>query len=325
MHGIVRRSSSFNTHRIDHIYQDKHQSNVRLHLHYGDLCDATVLLTLITAIRPDEIYNLGSMGHVKISFDMPEYTANCDGLGVLRLLNAIRSAGLENKTRLYQASTSELFGKVREVPQSETTPFYPNSPYAVAKQYAYWIIVNYREAYGMHLTNGILFNHESPRRGPTFVTRKITRAIARIHNKMDETIFLGNIDCQRDWGHARDYVEGMWKMLQQDKPSDYVLATGESHTVREFVEEAFSVIGINIKWIGPTGSVDEIGVDADDESRTLVKIDPSYFRPTSVGILLGDPSKAESTFGWKSTTTFKELVREMVTEDLKLVEKMTKS
>jgi GDPmannose 4,6-dehydratase len=259
------------------------------------------------------------MSHVKVSFDMPEYTADCDGVGVLRMLDAIRACGMEKEVKFYQASTSELYGKVREVPQSETTPFYPRSPYAVAKQYAYWILVNYREAYGMHLTNGILFNHESPRRGRTFVTRKITTAVARIHVGLEKCLYLGNIDAKRDWGHARDYVEGMWRMLQQDKADDYVLATGETHTVREFVEKSFACVGTTIVWKGPSGTVDEIGVDAKDESRVLVRIDPRYFRPTEVDLLLGNPNKAKEVLGWTATTSFDNLVKEMMQEDLKMV------
>lgn len=308
VHGIVRRSSSFNTGRIDHIYRDRHESGVKLFLHYGDLCDATNLITIIANVKPSEIYNLGAMSHVKVSFDMPEYTADCDGVGVLRMLDAIRAAGLQDSVRFYQASTSELYGKVQEVPQSETTPFYPRSPYAVAKQYAYWILINYREAYGMHLSNGILFNHESPRRGQTFVTRKITTSVARIVEKKDKCLYLGNIDAKRDWGHAKDYVEGMWRMLQQEKSDDYVLATGETHTVREFVEKAFKVAGIEIKWMGKRGTVDEIGVDATDESRVLVKIDPRYFRPTEVELLLGDPTKAKNVLGWVHKTDRKSVV-----------------
>jgi len=323
VHGIIRRSSSFNTGRIDHIYKDRHTTGVKLFLHYGDLCDATNLISIIAKVKPDEIYNLGAMSHVKVSFDMPEYTADADGVGVLRMLDAIRACGMEKKVRFYQASTSELYGKVREVPQSETTPFYPRSPYAVAKQYAFWLLVHYREAYGKHRTNGILFNHESPRRGQTFVTRKITTAVARIHEGIDKCLYLGNIDAKRDWGHARDYVEGMWRMLQQDEPDDYVLATGETHTVREFVEKAFKVVGTTIKWTGETGTVDEIGVDAADESRQLVKIDPRYFRPTEVELLLGDPTKAEKHFGWKFSTSFDNLVKEMVEEDLKMVRGVT--
>jgi len=319
VHGIIRRSSSFNTGRIDHIYKDRHETGVKLFLHYGDLCDATNLITIISNVRPTEIYNLGAMSHVKVSFDMPEYTADCDGVGVLRMLDAIRACGLEKEVRFYQASTSELYGKVREIPQSETTPFYPRSPYAVAKQYAFWILVNYREAYGMHLTNGILFNHESPRRGRTFVTRKISAAVANIHAGKEKCLYLGNIDSKRDWGHARDYVKGMWMMLQVDEPDDYVLATGETHTVREFVEKAFAVVGTTIKWMGPTGTVDEIGVDANDESNVLVRIDPKYFRPTEVDLLLGDATKAKNKIGWESETPFNELVREMVEEDVKMV------
>ena len=319
VHGIIRRSSSFNTGRIDHIYKDRHDTGVKLFLHYGDLCDATNLISIIANVRPTEIYNLGAMSHVKVSFDMPEYTADCDGVGVLRMLDAIRACGLEKEVKFYQASTSELYGKVQEVPQSETTPFYPRSPYAVAKQYAYWILVNYREAYGMHLTNGILFNHESPRRGRTFVTRKITTAVARINEGLDKCLYLGNIDAKRDWGHARDYVEGMWRMLQQDESDDYVLATGETHTVREFVEKAFAVVGTTIKWSGPSGTVDEIGVDAENEDNVLVRIDPQYFRPTEVELLLGDPTKAKRKIGWESSTSFNQLVKEMVEEDVKMV------
>ena len=288
-------------------------------MHYGDLCDATNLITIISQVRPTEIYNLGAMSHVKVSFDMPEYTADCDGVGVLRMLDAIRACGMEKTVKFYQASTSELYGKVREIPQSETTPFYPRSPYAVAKQYAFWILVNYREAYGMHLTNGILFNHESPRRGRTFVTRKISAAVAHIDAGIEKCLYLGNIDSKRDWGHARDYVEGMWRMLQQDEADDYVLATGETHTVREFVEKAFAVVGTTIKWMGPSGTVDEYGVDANDEERVVVRIDPKYFRPTEVELLLGDPTKAKNKIGWESSTPFDELVREMVEEDVKMV------
>ena len=288
-------------------------------MHYGDLCDATNLITIISQVRPTEIYNLGAMSHVKVSFDMPEYTADCDGVGVLRMLDAIRACGMEKTVKFYQASTSELYGKVREIPQSETTPFYPRSPYAVAKQYAFWILVNYREAYGMHLTNGILFNHESPRRGRTFVTRKISAAVAHIDAGIEKCLYLGNIDSKRDWGHARDYVEGMWRMLQQDEADDYVLATGETHTVREFVEKAFAVVGTTIKWMGPTGTVDEYGVDADNEERVVVRIDPKYFRPTEVELLLGDPTKAKNKIGWESSTPFDQLVREMVEEDVKMV------
>ncbi|GMH81144.1 hypothetical protein TrVE_jg8654 [Triparma verrucosa] len=320
VHGIVRRSSSFNTGRIDHIYKDRHDTGVKLFLHYGDLCDSSNLIQLISSIKPTEIYNLGAMSHVKVSFDMPEYTADCDGIGVLRLLDAMRSAGLQDSVKFYQASTSELYGKVQEVPQSETTPFYPRSPYAVAKQYAFWMLVNYREAYGMHLTNGILFNHESPRRGRTFVTRKITACVARINKGLEKCLYLGNIDSKRDWGHARDYVEGMWRMLQQDKPDDYVLATGETHTVREFVEKSFAYIGITIAWIGERGSVEEKGVDSSDENRVLVQIDPKYFRPTEVDLLLGDPAKAKEKLGWEATTKFEDLVKDMMEADMAKVE-----
>jgi len=319
VHGIIRRSSSFNTGRIDHIYKDRHETGVKLFLHFGDLCDATNLISIISTVKPAEIYNLGAMSHVKVSFDMPEYTADADGIGVLRMLDAIRAAGMEKEVRFYQASTSELYGKVQEVPQSETTPFYPRSPYAVAKQYAFWILVNYREAYGMHLTNGILFNHESPRRGRTFVTRKITASVARIAAGIEKTLYLGNIDSKRDWGHARDYVEGMWRMLQQDEPDDYVLATGETHSVREFVEKAFGHAGFTVKWKGPTGTIEEIGVEEGNEDRVLVKIDPSYFRPTEVDLLLGDPTKAKKKLGWESSTSFEQLVKEMVETDIAMV------
>lgn len=319
VHGIIRRSSSFNTDRINHLYHDRNETGVKLFLHYGDLCDATNLINIISTVKPDEIYNLGAMSHVKVSFDMPDYTVDCDGLGVLRMLDAMRACGLEKSTRFYQAGTAELYGKVREIPQSETTPFHPCSPYAVAKQYAYWIIINYREAYDMYLTNGILFNHESPRRGETFVTRKITMSVARIHCGIEQCLYLGNIDAKRDWGHARDFVEGMWKMLQQDTPDDYVLATGETRTVREFVEKAFAVVGKIIKWCGEKGTVDETGVDAMDESRTLVRIDSAYFRPTEVDVLCGDPTKAKKVLGWESKTKFDDLVKEMVEEDLKMV------
>ena len=300
------------------MYKDRHETGVKLFLHYGDLCDATNLITIIAKVKPTEIYNLGAMSHVAVSFDMPEYTADCDGVGVLRMLDAIRSAGLTNEVKFYQASTSELYGKVQEVPQSETTPFYPRSPYAVAKQYAFWILVNYREAYGMHLTNGILFNHESPRRGKTFVTRKITTAVARIHLNIEKCLFLGNIDAKRDWGHARDYVEGMWMMMQKDTSDDYVLATGETHTVREFVEKAFAYVGTTIEWKGARGTIDEIGVDKNDPSRVLVRIDPRYFRPTEVELLLGDPAKAKRNLGWVAKTSFEDLVKEMVEADVQM-------
>ncbi|GFH55049.1 hypothetical protein CTEN210_11525 [Chaetoceros tenuissimus] len=322
VHGIIRRASIFNTGRIEHIYRDAHETGVKIFLHYGDLCDATNLITIIANVRPTEIYNLGAMSHVKVSFDLPEYTVDCDGVGVLRMLDAIRACGLEDEVKFYQASTSELYGKVQAIPQSETTPFYPRSPYAVAKQYAYWILVNYREAYGMKLYNGILFNHESPRRGRTFVTRKITSAVAKIHYGKEKCLYLGNIDAKRDWGHARDYVEGMWMMLQTDKPDDFVLATGYTHTVREFVEKSFAVIDIKIKWKGPTGTIHEVGVDSDNEDRVLVRIDPNYFRPTEVDLLLGDARKAKKTFGWTPKTSFDDLVKEMVEEDLILAKNL---
>lgn len=316
VHGIKRRSSSFNTGRIDPILHDKHEEGVRLLLHYGDLTDASNLIRLISLVRPDEIYNLAAQSHVKVSFETPEYTANADGIGTLRILEALRILGLEKTTRFYQASTSELYGKVQSVPQSETTPFYPRSPYAAAKLYAYWITVNYREAYGIHASNGILFNHESPIRGETFVTRKISRAVAAIELGLQERLYLGNLDAKRDWGHARDYVEGMWRMLQQSEGDDYVLATGETHSVREFVERAFARVGREIAWRG-TG-VDEKGVDA-RTGDVLVEIDPAYFRPTEVDLLLGDPTKARERLGWVHRTPFAALVEEMVDADLELL------
>lgn len=318
VHGIIRRSSSFNTGRINHIYKDRHMTGVQLFLHYGDLTDSTNLCQIVTSIRPVEIYNLGAQSHVKVSFDQSEYTANVDGIGCLRLLNAMRMAGLTETCKFYQASTSELYGKVREVPQSETTPFYPRSPYAVAKQYAFWICVNYREAYGMFASNGILFNHESPRRGPTFVTRKITRATVRIKRGLQSCIYLGNLSARRDWGHARDYVEGMWRMLQQETPDDFVLSTGEMHTVREFVELSFAEVGITIEWKGE--GVDEVGVDAANPETILVKVDPAYFRPTEVEQLLGDPTKAKTVLGWVRTVDFPNLVRDMITHDMAKVD-----
>jgi GDPmannose 4,6-dehydratase len=313
VHGVKRRSSSFNTARIDDIYEDPHTPDPRLILHYGDMTDSTNLIRIVQETQPDEIYNLAAQSHVQVSFETPEYTANADALGTLRLLEAIRILGLEKRTRFYQASTSELYGKVQEVPQRETTPFYPRSPYAAAKLYAFWIVVNYREAYGMHASNGILFNHEGPMRGETFVTRKITRAVAAIHRGLQERLYLGNLDARRDWGHARDYVEGMWRMLQQEEPDDYVLATGEMHTVREFVERAFAEVGVTIRWQGK--GVDEVGLDA-ATGTVRVSVDPRYFRPTEVEQLLGDPSKARQRLGWHHTTTFPELVREMVAADL---------
>jgi len=313
VHGIKRRSSSFNTGRVDHLYQDPHDTGLRFVLHYGDMTDATNLIRIVQDTQPDEIYNLAAQSHVQVSFETPEYTANADGLGALRLLEAIRILGMEKRVRFYQASTSELYGAVREVPQRETTPFYPRSPYAAAKLYAYWITVNYREAYGLHASNGILFNHEGPTRGETFVTRKITRAVAAIKQGSQEILFLGNLDARRDWGHARDYVEGMWRILQQTEPDDYVLATGDAHSVREFVELAFAEIGVRIAWKGK--ALDEEGIDA-TSGRVLVKVDPRYFRPTEVDLLLGDPSKARAKLGWQHKVSFEELVAEMVAADL---------
>ena len=316
VHGIKRRSSSFNTHRIDHLYNDPHDKVSTFHLHYGDLTDATNLIRIIQEVSPTEIYNLGAQSHVQVSFETPEYTANADALGTLRILEAIRLLGKEESCRFYQASTSEMFGKSEERPQKETTPFYPRSPYAAAKLYAYWICINYREAYGLHASNGILFNHESPIRGETFVTRKITRAVAAIELGLEECIFLGNLDSVRDWGHARDYVEGMWRILQQPKPDDYVLATGEPHSVREFVEKAFLEVSKVVKWRGK--GPDEQGVDK-VSGEVLVRIDPRYYRPTEVKFLLGDPSKAGKVLGWQHSTSFQELVREMVASDLRLL------
>jgi GDPmannose 4,6-dehydratase len=316
VHGVKRRASSFNTERVDHLYVDPHEHDTRFSLHHGDLTDATNLIRLVQETQPDEIYNLAAQSHVQVSFETAEYTANADALGTLRLLEAIRILGLGNQTRFYQASTSELFGEVAEVPQRETTPFYPRSPYAAAKLYAYWITINYREAYGYHASNGILFNHESPIRGETFVTRKITRAVAAIALGLQERLYIGNLDAMRDWGHARDYVEGMWLMLQQDQPDDYVLATGEAHSVREFVERAFACTDRQILW--RSSGVDEIGIDA-RSGKDLVRVDPGYFRPTEVDLLQGDPSKARSKLGWRHRTTFPDLVREMVEADLILV------
>ena len=316
VHGVKRRSSSFNTARIDHLYQDPHEKGARLHLHYGDMTDSTNLIRIVQEVRPDEIYNLAAQSHVQVSFDTAEYTANADAIGTLRLLEALRLLGLAEKTRFYQASTSELYGLVQEVPQSETTPFYPRSPYGVAKLYAYWITVNYREAYGMHASNGILFNHESPLRGETFVTRKITRAVAANHLGLQDLLWLGNLDAKRDWGHARDYVEGMWRIVQQDKGDDFVLATGETNTVRKFVELAFAETGITLDWTG--AGVDEVG-RCTRTGKTLVKVDPRYFRPTEVDLLIGDPAKAKRLLGWEATTTLAELVSEMVREDIKAV------
>jgi len=316
VHGIKRRSSSFNTGRIDHIYQDPHERGARLHLHYGDMTDSTNLIRIVQEVQPDEIYNLAAQSHVQVSFDTAEYTANADAIGTLRLLEALRLLKLTDRTRFYQASTSELYGLVQEVPQSEKTPFYPRSPYAVAKLYAYWITVNYREAYGIHASNGILFNHESPIRGETFVTRKITRAVAAIHLGLQDRLWLGNLDAKRDWGHARDYVEGMWRIVQHAHGDDFVLATGETHEVREFVTRAFAEVGITIEWQGE--GVDEKGRCA-QTGRELVVVDPRYFRPTEVDLLIGDPAKAREKLGWTARTTFAELVAEMVREDLKTV------
>jgi GDPmannose 4,6-dehydratase len=313
VHGIKRRSSSFNTERLDHLIHDPHEQGVSFHLHYGDVTDATNIIRIVQETQPDEIYNLAAQSHVQVSFETPEYTANADGLGTLRFLEAIRILGREDKTRFYQASTSELFGKVQEVPQRETTPFYPRSPYAAAKLYAHWITVNYREAYGMHASCGILFNHESPIRGETFVTRKITRAVASIKHGRQSRLFLGNLDALRDWGHARDFVEGMWLILQQREPDDYVLATGESHSVREFVEKAFAQIGKTIVWRG--SGVEEKGVER-ATGEVLVEVDPRYFRPTEVETLLGDPSKAHSRLGWHHKTSFDQLVKDMVDADM---------
>jgi GDPmannose 4,6-dehydratase len=316
VHGVKRRSSSFNTERVDHLYHDLHEGNVRFFLHYGDMTDATNLIRIVQDVRPTEIYNLAAQSHVQVSFETPEYTANADALGTLRLLEAIRILRMEKLVRFYQASTSELYGKVQEVPQRETTPFYPRSPYAAAKLYGYWMTVNYREAYGMHASNGILFNHEGPTRGETFVTRKITRAVAAIERGLQDKLYLGNLDAKRDWGHARDFVEGMWLMLQQAVPDDYVLATGETHSVREFVEKAFAHVGRRIEWHG-SGS-EEKGLEA-GSGRALVEIDSRYFRPTEVDFLCGDPSKARAKLGWTHKVSFDALVREMVDSDLDAV------
>jgi GDPmannose 4,6-dehydratase len=316
VHGVKRRSSSFNTGRIEDIYQDPHAENARFHLHYGDLTDSTNLIRLVQETQPDEIYNLAAQSHVAVSFETPEYTANSDGIGALRLLEAIRILGLEKTTRFYQASTSELYGLVQEVPQSETTPFYPRSPYAAAKLYAYWIVVNYREAYGMHASNGILFNHESPLRGETFVTRKITRAAAAISLGRQDKLYLGNLDAKRDWGHAREYVRGMWLMLQQEVADDYVLATGETTPVRTFVEWAFDHVGIPLQWRGE--GVAEKGYCA-ETGRCLIEVDPRYFRPTEVDLLIGDPTKAHEKLGWSHKMTVRDLARDMMEADLKVM------
>ncbi|WP_020175437.1 GDP-mannose 4,6-dehydratase [Methyloferula stellata] len=318
VHGVKRRASLINTDRVDHLYQDPHTPDLRFFLHYGDVTDSTNLIRLIQEVKPDEIYNLAAQSHVLVSFETPEYTANADGLGTLRLLEAIRILGMEKTCRFYQASTSELYGKVQAVPQNETTPFYPRSPYGVAKLYAYWITVNYREAYGMHASNGILFNHEGPTRAETFVTRKITRAVAAIELGLQEKLFLGNLDAKRDWGHARDYVEGMWRIVQQAEPDDYVLATGETHSVREFTELAFKEVGREIAWKGE--GADEHGIDM-KSGKVVVEIDKRYFRPTEVDLLIGDPTKAFTKLGWKHQTTFQELVAEMVANDLVVMKK----
>jgi GDPmannose 4,6-dehydratase len=316
VHGVKRRSSSFNTGRVDHIYRDPHLPETHFLMHYGDLTDATNLIRIIGDVRPTEIYNLAAQSHVQVSFETAEYTANADAIGTLRLLEGIRILGLKDSVRFYQASTSELYGNAQETPQTEKTPFYPRSPYGAAKLYAYWITVNYREAYGLHASNGILFNHESPRRGETFVTRKITQAVAAIHLGKQDCLYLGNLNAQRDWGHARDYVEGMWRILQQAEPDDYVLATGETHSVREFVEMAFAEVGIAIRWRGE--GVDECGL-CQKTNRILVRVDPRYFRPTEVEILLGNPGKARTKLGWKHQIGFQELVREMMANDLTLI------
>ncbi len=318
VHGLKRRSSLFNTDRIDHLYQDKHENNVNFILHYGDLTDSTNLIRLVSDIQPDEIYNLAAQSHVKVSFETPEYTANADAIGTLRLLEAIRILKLEKKTKFYQASTSELYGLVQEIPQKETTPFYPRSPYGVAKLYAYWITKNYREAYGMYACNGILFNHESPLRGETFVTRKITRAVAKISLGLQEKLYMGNIDSERDWGHAKDYVEGMWRILQHSEPDDFVLATGKKISVRKFIELAFAEVGMNIRWEG--NGVNEKGIDS-VSGKTIVEIDEKYFRPAEVDLLVGDASKAKEKLGWEPKYTVEELLKEMVKSDLEIFKK----
>jgi GDPmannose 4,6-dehydratase len=318
IHGLKRRASSFNTARVDHLYRDPHEQDVRFFMHYGDLTDSTNLIRIIQEIQPEEIYNLAAQSHVKVSFETPEYTANADGLGTLRILEAIRILQLEKKTRFYQASTSELFGKVQDIPQKETTPFYPRSPYAVAKLYAYWITVNYREAYGMYACNGILFNHESPIRGETFVTRKITRALARIKIGLQDTLYLGNLDARRDWGHARDYVEMMWLMLQQDKPEDYVIATGIQYTVRELIEIAAGQMNMSIRWEGE--GADEKGLE-EKSGEMIVAVDPNYYRPTEVHDLLGDAGKARQKLGWQPSTSFEELIAEMIEADMEEAQK----
>ena len=317
VHGIKRRASSFNTSRIDHLYQDPHEKGRRLHLHYGDLTDTSNLTRIVEQVQPDELYNLGAQSHVAVSFEAPEYTADVDAMGTLRLLEAIRLLGLTKKTRFYQASTSELYGLVQEIPQKETTPFYPRSPYGVAKLYAYWITVNYREAYAIHASNGILFNHESPRRGEMFVTRKITRSVAAISTGKLDCLLLGNLDAKRDWGHARDYVEGIWRMVQQPEPGDYVLATGETHSVREFVELAFAEVGIDIAWQGEAAKKQGVCTKT---NKVLVRVDPRYFRPTEVDLLIGNSTKARQTLGWRPRTTLQEMVAEMIACDLAVLQ-----
>jgi GDPmannose 4,6-dehydratase len=317
IHGIIRRGSSFNTWRIDHLYKDYHYAE-RFFIHYGDLTDSTNLIRLIKKIEPDEIYNLGAQSHVKVSFDVPEYTANSDALGVLRILEAVRLLDMTKKVKIYQASTSELYGKIQETPQTEETPFYPRSPYGVAKLYAYWIIRNYREAYDMYACNGILFNHESPRRGQTFVTRKVTMGLAKIKMGQQDKIYLGNLEAKRDWGYAKEFVEAMWLMLQQDKPRDYVIATGETHSVRELVEETCKALEIEIEWKGE--GINEVGIDK-KTGKTIVEIDPEYFRPTEVDLLIGDGSKAQKELGWKPKTKFKDLVKLMAESDLEIVKR----
>jgi GDPmannose 4,6-dehydratase len=321
VHGIKRRSSSFNTGRVDHLYKDRHEGDLRFVMHHGDLTDATNIIRIVQETQPDEIYNLAAQSHVQVSFETPEYTANADALGTLRLLEAVRILGLEKRTRFYQASTSELYGKVQAVPQNELTPFYPRSPYAVAKLYAYWIAINYREAYGLFASNGILFNHEGPTRGETFVTRKITRAVASIELELQDKLYLGNLDAKRDWGHARDFVEGMWRILQHSEPDDFVLATGETRSVREFAEAAFKHVGRRIIWRG--AGVDEKGIDA-TSGHVLIEIDPRYFRPTEVDLLIGDATKARERLGWQPTITFDALVAEMVDADLDVISRETR-
>ncbi len=322
VHGIKRRSSSFNSQRVDHLYKDLHNQQGEFYLHYGDVTDATNLIRLMQKIQPDEVYNLAAQSHVQVSFETPEYTANTDALGPLRMLEAIRILAMENSCKFYQASTSELFGKVQETPQRETTPFYPRSPYAAAKLYAFWVVTNYREAYGMFACNGILFNHESPSRGETFVTRKITMAVARIQLGLEDTLYIGNLNAKRDWGHAKDYVEGMWRILQHHEADDFVLATGETHSVREFIDLAFAEVGVLLEWQG-TGA-DELAIDKVSK-KVVVKVDPRYFRPTEVDVLLGDSSKANLLLGWQHTTSFQNLVKEMVRSDLQLVRKQKRT